>query len=103
GSAPQARARGERDARARAAALLFHDGGDRRSRPLPPVVPAHHVELGAHEVRGFRGGPVILALEPDERGWDPTHLERRVILFALRHWRPHVVYARHDHRRRGHV
>src|SRR3954466_4246334 len=71
--------------------------------PLPLLVPAHHVELRAHEVRWLGARPMELALEAQQRRGDAAHLERRVVLLALRHRRAAIELARHHDRRRRHV
>src|SRR5204863_4095452 len=77
--------------------------GRLRAGPAVLLEPAHHVELGAHEVGRLRSRPVVLVVEAQHHGGDAPHLQRRVELFGLRDRRATVQLTGHEQGRRGDV
>ena len=66
------------ESRNREPGYLLGRGSIGPGRVGPPLVPAHHVELGAHEIRRLGAGAVKFPLEPDQRSRHPAHDERGV-------------------------
>jgi hypothetical protein len=59
----------------------------------PAFIPTHHVELSSHEIRGLGAGAMVFTCESKESRRNTTHLERRVVLLALRDRRSSIELA----------